>query len=723
MKDAYIKETAAELGLRERQVQAVADLLADSATVPFISRYRKEMTGNLDEVQIIAIRDRMEEIEALEKRRASILESLKERDLLTPELEKAVNGAKILNVLEDIYLPYRPKRKTRASVAKEKGLQPLADSIMGFNCPDPGLEAEKYIDPEKGVDSVESALAGASDIIAESVSENAEIRGELRLLFEKRAGLSSAVIKKKADEAEKYKDYFDYFEPLSRVPSHRFLAVMRGAEEGFLKWHILPEKDDALRLIDRIVFDGACSPEGASGRNCSRAGGEFIEAAVDDAWERLLSPSLETEFKNAAKKQADLTAIEVFAQNVRNLLLEPPLGRKRLLAVDPGLRTGCKIVVLSAEGDLLEDGVIYPLPPHNKETEAAELLKKLAVKYDIEAVAVGNGTGGREAEAFVKQVFPSGIIVEPVNESGASVYSASETARREFPDRDVTVRGAVSIGRRLMDPLAELVKIDPKSIGVGQYQHDVDQKLLKKSLDDTVISCVNSVGVELNTASRELMSYVSGLSASIADKLLKQREKKPFTDIQQMLGVSGVGEKVFQQAAGFLRITGGDNPLDAGAVHPESYGIVEKMAKNAGVTVAELAGNSELAGRLNAQDYVTDTAGLPTINDIIEELKKPGRDPRSVFQSFSFDESVSSMGDLKENMLLNGIVTNVTAFGAFVDIGVHQDGLVHISEIADHFVKDPADELKVNQKVRVKVLSVDMKRKRISLSMKDIKQG
>ena len=721
MNDRYIKEVAAELGLRERQVQAVCDLLADGATVPFISRYRKEMTGNLDEVQIISIRDRLEEIEALEKRRASILESLTERELLTPELEKAVREASNINVLEDVYLPYRPKRKTRASAAREKGLQPFADLIMSFKCKDPASEAAEYVDAEKGVDTAEEALKGASDIIAETVSENAEVRGELRLLFEKRAELSSAVIKKKAAEAEKYKDYFDYSEPLSRVPSHRFLAVMRGAEEGFLKWHIAPDKQEALQRINRIVFSGACSPAGSGpAKNSSRANIAFIEAAAEDSWDRLISPSLETEFRGAAKKEADLTAIDVFAENVRNLLLEPPLGRKRMIAVDPGLRTGCKVVVLSAEGDLLEDGVIYPLPPHNKEAEAEALLKRLAAKYDVEAVAVGNGTGGREAEMFLHRVFPTGMIIAQVNESGASIYSASETARREFPDKDVTVRGAVSIGRRLMDPLAELVKIEPKSIGVGQYQHDVDQKLLKKSLDDVVISCVNSVGVELNTASRELLSYVSGLSSAAAGKLVKQREKKPFTDLRQILDVAGVGDKVFQQAAGFLRINGGDNPLDAGAVHPESYEIVERMAARAGVAVAELAGNAELAGRLNPRDYVTEAAGLPTVTDIIEELKKPGRDPRPCFESFSFEEGVNQISDLAENMILNGIVTNVTAFGAFVDIGVHQDGLVHISEIADHFVKDPSDELKVNQKVRVRVMSVDEKRKRISLSMKSL---
>ena len=720
MKD-HIKTTAAALGLKERQVEAVAALFEDGATVPFIARYRKEATGNLDEVQIIAVRDSLEEIKALEKRRDSILGSLKERELLTPELEAEVKGASGMNELEDIYLPFRPKRKTRASAAKEKGLQPLADLLLRFTCTDPQAEAEKFIDPEKEVKTAEDALAGASDIIAESISENAAVRGELRRLFEKQAELSSAVIKKKASEAEKYKDYFESSEALSRVPSHRFLAVMRGAEEGYLKWHILPAKDRALTLLGRLVFSGECSPEGAApGSRCPQASRIIIEAASEDAWERLISPSLETEFKNSAKKQADLTAIEVFAENVRNLLLEPPLGRKRLIAVDPGLRTGCKVVVLSAEGTLLEDGVIYPLPPHNKEAEAEALLKRLAEKYDIQAVAVGNGTGGREAEAFLRRIFPSGIIVEQVNESGASIYSASETARRDFPDKDVTVRGAVSIGRRLMDPLAELVKIDPKSIGVGQYQHDVDQKLLKKSLDDVVVSCVNSVGVELNTASRELLSYVSGLSSAIAGKLLKQREQKPFTNLQQMLKVSGVGEKVFQQAAGFLRISGGDNPLDAGAVHPESYAVVDKMAESAGVSVAELAGNRELVNSLNPNDFVTETAGLPTINDIIEELNKPGRDPRPEFESFSFEDGVNDISDLAENMILNGIVTNVTAFGAFIDIGVHQDGLVHISEIADHFVKDPSDELKVNQKVKVRVTAVDEKRRRISLSMKSV---
>ncbi len=709
------------MGLREAQVAAVAQLISGGATVPFIARYRKEMTGNLDELQIIGVRDRIEEIEALEKRRAAILGSLLERELLTPELKKQIEAADKLNLLEDIYLPYRPKRKTRASAAREKGLGPLSELILSFRSRDPELDAEAYISEDKGVKTAEAALAGASDIIAEAAAENSVIRGALRELFENSAELSSAVIKKKKEEAEKYRDYFDYSEKITRVPAHRFLAVMRGANEGFLRWHILPETGDALERMERLIFNKRILSETSSpGPDCSGKCRSFIKSSIEDAYDRLLSPSLETELRNAAKKEADLKAIEVFAENVRNLLLASPLGGKRMIAVDPGLRTGCKIVALSAEGDLLEDGVIYPLEPHNKRDKAAALLRNLAEKYSIEVVAVGNGTGGREAEAFVREVFPKGVLVESVNESGASVYSASATARLEFPDKDVTVRGAVSIGRRLMDPLAELVKIEPKSIGVGQYQHDVDPKQLKKSLDDVVISCVNSVGVELNTASRELLSYVSGLSLGTADKLLKKREKTPFTDLNQLRKVPGVGEKVFQQAAGFLRISGGKNPLDSGAVHPESYYIVERMASDVGTSVSELIQKTELINRISPEDYIDDKAGLPTITDILSELKKPGRDPRTEYESFCFADGVNSITDLAENMVLSGIVTNVTAFGAFVDIGVHQDGLVHISEISDIFVKDPADVLKVNQKVRVEVLSVDVKRKRISLSMKGV---
>jgi uncharacterized protein len=720
MKDAYINNTAAELGLREAQVAAVVQLISEGGTVPFIARYRKEMTGNLDELQIIAVRDRIEEIQVLEKRRAAILDSLAERELLTPELQKQIEAAGKLNLLEDIYLPYRPKRKTRASTAKEKGLEPLAELIMSFESSDPEQDAGAYIDNDKGVENIADALAGASDIIAEAAAENSQIRGELRDLFENRSGLSSSVVKKKIEEAEKYRDYFDYTEGLSRVPAHRFLAVMRGANEGFLRWHIQPDREEAFGRAEGLIFRKRIFCSTDKGTLCSEKCGVFIVSAIEDAYDRLISPSLETEMKNVAKRNADLTAIEVFAENVRNLLLASPLGGKRMIAVDPGLRTGCKIVALSAEGDLLEDGVIYPLQPQNKKDQAAGILRKLADKYSIEVVAVGNGTGGREADAFVREVFPSGIQIESVNESGASVYSASETARREFPDKDVTVRGAVSIGRRLMDPLAELVKIEPKSIGVGQYQHDVDQKQLKKSLDDVVVSCVNSVGVELNTASRELLSYVSGLSLGTADKLLKSREKSPFTSIEQLHKVAGVGDKVFQQAAGFLRITGGDNPLDRGAVHPESYHIVERMAGDAGASVSELIEKPELIGSIKAEDYVDENAGLPTVNDIIMELKKPGRDPRPEYTSFSFTDGVNEISDLTENMVLNGIVTNVTAFGAFVDLGVHQDGLVHISEISNTFVKDPADVLKVNQKVKVMVLTVDVKRKRISLSMKDV---
>lgn len=719
MNEQYIKSTAAELGLREAQVAAVVQLISEGSTVPFIARYRKEMTGNLDELKIIDVRDRIEEIQVLEKRRAAILTSLEERELLTPELMKQIESAAKLNLLEDVYLPYRPKRKTRATSAREKGLGPLADLVLSFESNDPGFDAESFIDQEKGVSDVDAALAGASDIIAETAAENPEIRGELRRLFENRADLSSSVIKKKKEEAEKYRDYFEYTERLARVPAHRYLAVMRGVAEGFLRWHIQPDREQALGCAEGLVFRKRVLA-GESNALCSESCGKFIVTAVEDAYDRLISPSLETEMKNSAKKSADLTAIEIFAENVRNLLLASPLGGKRMIAVDPGLRTGCKIVVLSAAGDLLEDGVIYPLQPRNQKDQAAALLKRLAEKYSVEAVAVGNGTGGRESEAFVREVFPSGMLIESVNESGASVYSASATARREFPDKDVTVRGAVSIGRRLMDPLAELVKIEPKSIGVGQYQHDVDQKQLKKSLDDVVVSCVNSVGVELNTASCELLSYVSGLSLKTAEKLLKKRESAPFTDIQQLRKIAGVGDKVFQQSAGFLRISDGDNPLDRGAVHPESYPIVEKMASDAGVSVEELTSRPELIDAITAKDYVDENAGLLTVNDIIAELKKPGRDPRPEYTSFSFADGVSEITDLEEDMILGGIVTNVTAFGAFVDIGVHQDGLVHISEISDTFVKDPADVLKVNQKVRVKVLAVDVKRRRISLSIRGV---
>ena len=720
MKEQYISDAARELGLRSGQVEAVVKLLGEGATVPFIARYRKEATGSLDEVAVIAVRDRLEEIEAIEKRRGSILESLRERELLNPELERKISAAARLNELEDIYLPYRPKRKTRASAAREKGLGPLAEMIIHYGCTDPFKAAEVFTGSEMGVDDPESAVSGASDIIAEKAAENPELRSALRRYFERNAVLSASLIKKKADQALKYTDYFNYSEPLSKVPAHRFLAVMRGSDEGCLKSRIYPEKQKFNAEAVRLVMQGILRENEKTGKS-NKACDDLIKNAVKDSCDRLIGPSLETEFRSSAKKEADMTAIGVFAGNVRNLLLAPPLGGRSMIALDPGLRTGCKLVVLSAEGDLLYDSVIYPLPPHNKTDEAAAQLLSLAEKYGVEAVAVGNGTGGREAEAFAREIFSgSSVMVEQVNESGASVYSASEAARREFPDKDVTVRGAVSIGRRLMDPLAELVKIDPKSIGVGQYQHDVDQKLLKKSLDDVVVSCVNSVGVELNTASLELLSYVSGLGRGSAANIVKRRSDSAFTDISQLLDVPGVGARVFQQAAGFLRISGGNNPLDAGAVHPESYHIVERMAEKAGVSLAGLIGSSDVIAGLNPDDFVTETAGLPTVMDIIAELLKPGRDPRPPFTGFSFAEGVSTMADLREGMLLNGIVTNVTAFGAFVDIGVHQDGLVHISEISESYVKDPADFLSVNLKVRVRVLAVDERRRRISLSMKGI---
>ncbi len=720
MDDRYFKQASADTGVPVRGVIAVAGLLEEGATVPFIARYRKEATGNLDEVQIIAVRDRLEEIAAFEKRREAILSSLKERELLTDELAAAIDAVMTLNELEDLYLPYRPKKKTRASVAAEKGLTPLAEAILLFTCSLP-KDAEAFINPENGVETADDALAGASDIIAEKVSESSAVRGKLRELFERDAVLSSQVIAKKKEEAAKYQDYFDFSQRISGIPSHRFLAVMRGADEGFLRWHILPDEETALKIINREFHDLLHKQSGRKNPACT----DFIRAASADAYGRLIAPSLETETKKAAKLSADTEAVSVFAENVRNLLMAAPLGAKRMIAVDPGLRTGCKVVVLGAEGALLEHDVIYPLPPHNKTADAERKLLAMASKYKTEVVAVGNGTGGRETESFLRSVFAgSTVIIESVNESGASVYSASEAARREFPDQDVTVRGAVSIGRRLMDPLAELVKIDPGSIGVGQYQHDVDSKLLKKGLDDVVISCVNSVGVELNTASSELLSYVSGLSRKTADAIVKNREKTgSFKAREQLLKVGGVGDKVYQQAAGFLRINNGKNPLDSSGVHPESYPIVEKMAKNSGCSVAELMNDPKKIDSLVPRDYISESAGLPTVNDIIAELKKPGRDPRDEYRFFSFSEGIKTMSDLKEGMLVNGIVTNVAAFGAFVDTGVHQDGLVHISEISEHFIKNPSDILKVGQYVQVKVLAVDEKRKRISLSMKGVPQG
>jgi uncharacterized protein len=703
-----ISIVSGELSIKASQVKAVASLLEEGSTVPFIARYRKEMTGSLDEVAVIAIRDRLEQLAELDARRETILASLTEQGKLTPELENAVREAETLAKLEDIYLPYRPKRKTRGSAAKEKGLEPLAEQLFSQNEIDITKMAAQFIDADKGVADIDAALAGARDIIAEWVNENAEARGAMRELFSAQAQMGSKAAKGKENEkgAEKYRDYFEWSENAMKAPSHRVLAVLRGDEEGILSAHFLPEEETAVPLLEkRFVRKGSAA--------------EQVSLAVKDSYHRLMGPSLESEMRAVCKKRADEEAIKVFAQNIRELLLASPMGEKAVLAVDPGMRTGCKIAVLSRQGNLLHHTAVYPLEPHNKIEESAKVLKEICVKYKIEAIAVGNGTGGREAHAFCKALGLENVIVTMVNESGASVYSASEVARKEFPDLDLTVRGAVSIGRRLMDPLAELVKIDPKAIGVGQYQHDVDQKDLKKSLDDTVGHCVNAVGVEVNTASGELLSYVSGLSSKLATAIVKYRtEKGAFHSREEILKVPGMGPKTFEQAAGFLRIRNAENPLDASAVHPESYHIVEKMAKDLSCSVKDLIERDDLRTKIDLKSYVSDEVGLPTLKDIAAELSRPGRDPRREFELFSYDETVHTIGDLKPGMKLPGVVTNVAAFGAFVDLGVHQDGLVHISHLSDDFVSDPHSVVKVNQKVTVTVLDVDLERKRISLSLK-----
>lgn len=705
----HIDRIANELSLKTTQVRATADLLADGATVPFIARYRKEATGTLDEVAIAAIRDRLEELEELDKRRTAIIRSLEERELLTDDLRKQIDAAQSLQVLEDIYLPFRPKRRTRATVAREKGLEPLADKIFTYQTRDPAKEAEAFLDSEKGVTSVEDALAGARDIIAERISEDPSVRAEMRNLWIQRSEIESDLAKGKEQEGAKYKDYFNWGEPTKSAPSHRVLAIFRGENEEFLKVRITMPEQDALALLARrfIKQSGSVSDQ--------------INLALQDGYKRLLAPSMETEIRAQMKERADAEAIRVFSNNVRELLLSPPLGSKRVLAIDPGLRTGCKIVCLDEHGQLLHHDVIHIL---GSTTDASAKLAAMVSRHKIEAIAVGNGTGGREAETFVRdqitnKKIPSDIPIVVVNESGASIYSASEVAREEFPTQDVTVRGAVSIGRRLIDPLAELVKIDPKSIGVGQYQHDVNQSALKRSLDDVVVSCVNSVGVELNTASKQLLSYVSGLGPQLAANIVKLRsENGGFKSRDELKKVPRLGSKAFEQAAGFLRIREAKNPLDASAVHPESYHVVQAMAKDLGCSVEELMSNDSLRKRIDPNKYVTEKIGLPTINDILNELAKPGRDPREQLDPVKFSSAVTKPEDLKEGMSLEGVVTNVTAFGAFVDIGVHQDGLVHISQLSDKYVKDPHEIVRVNQKVKVKVVSVDLQRKRIALTMK-----
>ena len=708
---AHLDLIARETGIRPASVAATAKLLAEGATITFISRYRKEATGMLDEVQIQAIRDRMLQLAELDSRRATILKSLDERQLLSADLKAKINAALTLTTLEDLFAPYRPKRQTRASMAAERGLTPLADFLFENQNADPSEEAAKYIDAEKNVPDTEAALAGARDILAERVSDDATLRGQVRKIYEEEATVSSKIMYGKETEADaaKYRDYFEWAEPFKTIPSHRMLAIRRGEKEAFLFMRI----EVPLERITRIAVDTCVTGNGA----CA----EQVRLAAEDGCKRLLMPSMETEMRLLGKKRADETAIRVFAENLRELMLASPLGRKRTLAIDPGFRTGCKTVVLDAQGRLLHHTVLHcTAGSQNQAYEAAVELSSLIKKYDIEAIAIGNGTASRETEAFVKKLkLPAAIQIVMVNESGASIYSASEAAREEFPHEDVTVRGAVSIGRRLMDPLAELVKLDPKAIGVGQYQHDVDQRALKTSLDDTVESCVNAVGVELNTASKHLLAYVSGLSASLAENIIAFRTANGgFTSRAQLREVPRLGEKAFEQAAGFLRIRDAANPLDASAVHPERYPLVEKMAADLGCSLTDLLREESLRKKIDLQRYVSAEAGLPTLRDIIDELSKPGRDPRKAFESFDFAEGIEKPSDLAVGMKLPGVVTNVTAFGAFVDVGVHQDGLVHVSYLADHFVRDASEVVKVGQRVQVTVMEVDLPRNRIALSMK-----
>ncbi|MBX2946796.1 MAG: RNA-binding transcriptional accessory protein [Cyclobacteriaceae bacterium] len=704
----YTDLIAEELNQPVKNVRAVAELLAEGATIPFISRYRKEMTGSMDEVSIATVRDRLEQLQELDKRREAVITSIEKQGFLTPELLALLAKVKTLAEVEDIYLPFRPKRKTRASVAKEKGLEPLAVKLFDQEKFDLETFAQSFIDTGKGVADVEEALAGARDIIAEWVSENTETRKNLRELFWKEGTVTSKVVKNKETEGQKFKDYFEWSEPISKAPSHRLLALRRGEKEGVLTLDIFPPEESAIALLEQQFIKSV------------NAAAEQVKLAVHDSYKRLLRPSLETEIRMESKMKADEEAIKVFATNLKELLLAAPLGQKNVLALDPGFRSGCKVVCLDKQGKLVHHDVIYPHEPQRETAKSAALIENLCEQYQIEAIAIGNGTASRETETFVKKIgLPHNIIIMMVNESGASVYSASDIAREEFPDKDVTVRGAVSIGRRLVDPLAELVKIDAKSIGVGQYQHDVDQTKLKQGLDDVVISCVNSVGVEVNTASKELLSYVSGLTPALARNIVEYRNQNgPFKSREELTKVTRFGEKVFEQAAGFLRIREAENPLDASAVHPESYPIVNQMAKDLNCTVKDLMSSVELRRRLDLKNYITEKTGLPTLTDIVTELEKPGRDPRKVFEVFSFTEGVNTIADLKVGMKLPGIVTNVTNFGAFVDIGVHQDGLVHISHLGDRFIKDPKEVVAVQQKVNVTVVEVDVARKRIGLSIK-----
>ena len=708
MIDIEIPQIARELHLAGEQVEATVGLLDGGATVPFIARYRKEHTGSLDEVAITSIRDRLSQLRELRDRREVILASLEKQGLLSEELRKAVLSAASMAVLEDTYLPYRPKRRTRAAIARERGLESLALRLWGQGGFDVAIAAGEYVNPQAGVDNVNEALSGARDIIAEWVSEDSTARRAIRELFWAQGTISATVASGKDAEAAKYRDYFDWQEPIAGAPSHRILAMLRGEKESLLSVHFAPPVLSATAILGRIFVKG--ETEAA----------QQIGLAIRDRYKPLLESAMETEVRKAARVRAEDTAIGVFADNMRGLLLAPALGQKNIMALDPGFRSGCKLVCLDRQGHLLHHDTVYPLLGERGEEESARKILLLCRQYCIEAIAVGNGTAGRETEAFLRTLeLEPQIAVVMVNESGASVYSASEAARTEFPDQDITVRGAVSIGRRLMDPLAELVKIDPKSIGVGQYQHDIDQKALKQRLDDVVVSCVNQVGVELNTASRELLSYVSGLGPRLANAIVEYRNLNgPFTSRAALKKVPRLGPKAFEQAAGFLRIREGTQPLDASAVHPESYPVVEAIARDLGRPLDELLGDAAIGGQIDPSRYVSDQIGLPTLNDIIGELARPGRDPRQEFEPFDFAAGVHRIEDLTVGMKLPGVITNVTGFGAFVDVGIHQDGLVHISQLADGFVSNPSDVVKVQQRVWVTVLEVDVERKRIALSLK-----
>lgn len=709
MNALYVNFIAEKLGVKPWRVENCIQLLEEGATVPFISRYRKEATGTMTDVEVAETNFHYQRFLELDKRKEAVIKSIDEQQKLTPELQKMIEDCVESQRLEDIYLPFRPKRRTRASVAKEKGLEPLAVKMLSLNVDNIFKEAEKFV--KEGVPTVEDALSGARDIIAEQISENIEIREELRSYYGRSGFLKTKVAKGKEEEGEKYADYFSYSAPLSKMPSHRVLAILRAVNEKILSVKVETDFQVSLKIMNRIFYRGKKYPV--------QSLFDQLKLSQEDALTRLLDPSIENETLKAAKERADLEAVKVFGENLKQLLLAAPVGQKKTMAIDPGFRTGCKVVCLDEKGELVHHDVIYPHPPVNQKMEAMTKTCSMVEDYGIEVIAIGNGTAARETEAFVRRLgFGHPVKIYSVSEDGASIYSASETARQEFPDEDVTVRGAVSIGRRLMDPLAELVKIDPKSLGIGQYQHDVDQTLLKEKLDDVVEYCVNTVGVNLNTASRHLLSYVSGIGPALASNIVSYRAANgSFSSRSQLMEVPRLGQKAYQMAAGFLRIPGADNPLDNSAVHPERYTLVEKMAKDAGCKVSELIGNPEKIDSINLQDYVGEDVGLPTLKDIAQELKKPGRDPRESAKDFEFSSEISTIEDLKEGMELPGIVTNLTAFGAFVDIGIKQNGLIHISNMGRKFVRSATDVLKLHQQVRVSVIGVDLRRQRIQLRL------